>query len=38
MRSKEKIIQYWLTFVLTGIGFFKVLVFMPFILQFSIKN
>ncbi len=38
MPLKEKIIQYWLTFVLTFIGVSKVLIFIPFVLQINVRN
>lgn len=38
MNVKEKIIQIWLTFVLTFIGFSKVVIIIPFIFQIGITN
>ncbi|MBU4338650.1 hypothetical protein KKB43_05340 [Patescibacteria group bacterium] len=38
MKFKEKIIQYWLTFVLTFIGFSKTLIIVPVFLQIDVYN
>ena len=38
MEFKEKIIQYWLTFVLTFIGFSKTLIIVPVFLQIDVYN
>jgi len=38
MDFKEKIIQYWLTFILTFLGFSKTLIIFPVFLQIDIYN
>ncbi len=38
MEFKEKILQYWLTFILTFLGFSKTLIIIPVFLQLEISN